>query len=82
MGGEDALQVFAAADFHGQVRRQLLLLVAALLVATIRSEQPQPSQLDGDPIGDVSALRIRVDPGALLVRVPAVEPPVARPGHA
>jgi diacylglycerol kinase (ATP) len=35
----------------------------------IEAEAPQPSQLDGDPIGDVRTLRIRVDPGALLVRV-------------
>jgi len=37
----------------------------------IRSEGPQPAQLDGDAIGDAVELRMRVDPGALLVRVPA-----------
>jgi diacylglycerol kinase family enzyme len=37
---------------------------------TIASEQPEPAQLDGDPVGEVLAMRIRVDPGALLVRVP------------
>lgn len=38
---------------------------------TISSDTHQPAQLDGDPIGDVRTLRLRVDPGALLVRVPA-----------
>jgi diacylglycerol kinase family enzyme len=37
---------------------------------TIASEQPEPAQLDGDPVGEVRAMRMRVDPGALLVRVP------------
>ncbi len=36
----------------------------------IAAAQPQPSQIDGDPIGDVLEMRIRVDPGALIVRVP------------
>lgn len=38
---------------------------------TIAAETPQPAQLDGDPVGDARELRMRVDPGALLVRVPA-----------
>jgi diacylglycerol kinase (ATP) len=37
---------------------------------TIRNDSPQPSQLDGDPIGEVTELRIHVDPAALVVRVP------------
>ncbi|MFP5334905.1 MAG: diacylglycerol/lipid kinase family protein [Actinomycetes bacterium] len=37
---------------------------------SIRAETPQPAQLDGDPVGDAVELRMRVDPGALLVRVP------------
>ncbi|WP_219414137.1 diacylglycerol/lipid kinase family protein [Pseudonocardia nigra] len=44
---------------------------------TIAADAPQPSQLDGDPIGDAQELRIRVDPGALVVRVPDVPPPDA-----
>lgn len=36
----------------------------------IRNDTPQPSQLDGDPIGDASELRIKVEPGALRMRVP------------
>lgn len=41
----------------------------------ITTALPQPSQLDGDPIGDTRELRIRVQQGALVVRVPDVEPP-------
>jgi diacylglycerol kinase (ATP) len=37
---------------------------------TITAETPQPAQLDGDPVGDARQLRMRVDPGALVVRVP------------
>lgn len=40
----------------------------------IEADDPQPSQLDGDPIGDVQELRIRVDPGALVVRVSDTPP--------
>jgi len=43
----------------------------------IRTEAPQPSQLDGDPVGDAQELRIRVQPRALVVRVPTVPPPDA-----
>ncbi len=35
----------------------------------ISAESPQQAQLDGDPVGEVRALRMRVDRGALLVRV-------------
>jgi len=35
----------------------------------ISAESPQLAQLDGDPVGEVRGLRMRVDPGALLVRV-------------
>jgi diacylglycerol kinase (ATP) len=45
---------------------------------TIHNEAPLSSQLDGDPIGDVTELRIRVDPGALVMRVP-VPPPSGTP---
>lgn len=49
----------------------------------ISADVPQPSQIDGDPIGEVGELRIRVDQGALVVRVPDVElpdpPPIANP---
>ncbi len=35
----------------------------------ISAEAPQLAQLDGDPVGEVRGLRMRIDPGALLVRV-------------
>ena len=35
----------------------------------ISAETPQQAQLDGDAVGEVRGLRMRVDPGALLVRV-------------
>jgi diacylglycerol kinase (ATP) len=35
----------------------------------ISAESPLLAQLDGDPVGVVRGLRMRVDPGALLVRV-------------
>jgi len=43
----------------------------------IESDDPQPSQLDGDPIGDVTKLEIRVDPAALVMRVPVPPSPDA-----
>jgi YegS/Rv2252/BmrU family lipid kinase len=43
----------------------------------IEADVPQPSQLDGDPIGDVAEMRIRVDPGALVMRVPVPPAPDA-----
>jgi diacylglycerol kinase (ATP) len=38
----------------------------------IRTDGPQPAQVDGDPVGDAQELRIRVEPSALVVRVPNV----------
>jgi diacylglycerol kinase (ATP) len=35
----------------------------------IATDAPQAAQIDGDPIGEVSRLRMRVDPQALVVRV-------------
>jgi diacylglycerol kinase (ATP) len=40
----------------------------------IEADEPQPSQIDGDPIGDAAELRMRVDRGALVVRVADVTP--------
>lgn len=34
----------------------------------IATDGPQPAQIDGDPIGEASELRMRVDPAALVVR--------------
>jgi diacylglycerol kinase family enzyme len=45
---------------------------------TIDAESPQPSQVDGDPIGDVGRLSIRVEPSSLVMRVP-VPPPSDTP---
>lgn len=46
----------------------------------ITAEEPQPSQIDGDPIGDVTEMNVRVDPGALVVRVPERGPDDRAPG--
>jgi YegS/Rv2252/BmrU family lipid kinase len=35
----------------------------------ITADRTEPAQLDGDPIGEVSSLQVRVDPGALTLRV-------------
>lgn len=35
----------------------------------IQSENPEQVQIDGDPIGEARVLRIRIDPGALRLRV-------------
>lgn len=43
----------------------------------IEADAPQPSQVDGDPVGAASTLHIRVDPGALVVRVPVPPSPDA-----
>ncbi len=43
----------------------------------IEADEPQPSQIDGDPIGDAGELRMRVDPSALVVRVADVTPDAA-----
>jgi len=45
----------------------------------ITTESPQAAQIDGDPIGEVSELRMRVDPGVLVVRIPAGPEPLALP---
>ncbi len=44
----------------------------------IDAEAPQPSQLDGDPIGDVRKLTIEVAPASLVMRVP-IPPPSGTP---
>jgi YegS/Rv2252/BmrU family lipid kinase len=36
----------------------------------VRVDRPTEAQLDGDVVGQVRALRARVDPGALMVRLP------------
>ncbi|HET8616374.1 MAG TPA: diacylglycerol kinase family protein [Actinomycetales bacterium] len=36
----------------------------------VRCDPPQQGQLDGDPVGMVRALRARIDPKALVLRVP------------
>jgi diacylglycerol kinase family enzyme len=38
-------------------------------IIILSAETPQQAQLDGDPVGEVLAMRMRVDPGVLLVRV-------------
>jgi diacylglycerol kinase (ATP) len=38
-------------------------------IIILSAEAPQQAQLDGDPVGEVRAMRMRVDPGVLLVRV-------------
>jgi diacylglycerol kinase (ATP) len=43
----------------------------------IRTEAPQPCQVDGDPVGNVQELSIRVVPSTLVLRVPDVPPPDA-----
>ena len=43
----------------------------------VRTEAPQSCQVDGDPVGDAQELAIRVDPNALVVRVPKLPPPDA-----
>lgn len=37
----------------------------------VRIEKPEEFELDGDPFGEVVGFRLRVDPGSLMVRVPA-----------
>jgi diacylglycerol kinase (ATP) len=37
----------------------------------VHTDRPQQAQLDGDTVGLVRAMRARVDPGALLVQMPA-----------
>ncbi|HVH21522.1 MAG TPA: diacylglycerol kinase family protein [Pseudonocardia sp.] len=43
----------------------------------IEADIPQPSQLDGDPIGEATKLEIRVEPAALVMRVPVPPSPDA-----
>jgi diacylglycerol kinase family enzyme len=38
---------------------------------TVEASEPHTAQLDGDPIGDATRIEVRVDPGALMVRVDA-----------
>ncbi|HEU0205733.1 MAG TPA: diacylglycerol kinase family protein [Pseudolysinimonas sp.] len=40
-------------------------------VVTIRLNRPEIVQLDGDPFGEMTGCRASVDPGALVVKVPA-----------
>ncbi|HJT04289.1 MAG TPA: diacylglycerol kinase family protein [Pseudonocardiaceae bacterium] len=47
----------------------------------ISAESAQQAQLDGDPIGAVCALRMRIDGGALLIRVPPATPVAAGGTH-
>ncbi|TCK64425.1 diacylglycerol kinase family protein [Curtobacterium sp. PhB136] len=37
----------------------------------LRLEKPDEFEIDGDPVGEISAFRARIDPGSLRVRVPA-----------
>jgi diacylglycerol kinase family enzyme len=37
----------------------------------VLTDRPQQAQLDGDTVGLVRAMRVRVDPGALLVQMPS-----------
>jgi diacylglycerol kinase family enzyme len=37
----------------------------------VHTDRPQQAQLDGDTVGLVRAMRVRVDPGALLVQTAA-----------
>jgi diacylglycerol kinase family enzyme len=45
----------------------------------LSAEAPQQAQLDGDLVGEVRAVRVRIDPGALLVRVSPSDEPCAVP---
>ncbi|WP_298803413.1 diacylglycerol kinase family protein [uncultured Pseudokineococcus sp.] len=36
----------------------------------LRCEEPQPAQMDGDVVGTFTELRMRVDPGVLVLRTP------------
>ncbi|MEG8035368.1 hypothetical protein QP157_08560 [Sphingomonas sp. LR61] len=41
---------------------------------TLRLEKPDEFEIDGDPVGEITAFRARIDPGSLTVKVPTVEP--------
>lgn len=45
----------------------------------ITTDAAQEAQIDGDPIGEVTELRMRIDPGVLVVRVPHVTAPEQGP---
>lgn len=51
---------------HGHPRVEHWQTAAVEIVA----EEPQPAQIDGDPIGEVTRLLMRVEPRVLVVRVP------------
>lgn len=40
---------------------------------TVRVDRPTEAQLDGDVVGEVRAMTARIDPGALVVRMPLVQ---------
>lgn len=61
---------------HGHERVEHWQARSIVIVA----DAPQPSQIDGDPIGDIAELSIRVEQGALVVRVPDVGPADPPPG--
>jgi YegS/Rv2252/BmrU family lipid kinase len=42
---------------------------------SVRVDRPTEAQLDGDVVGQVRALRARIDPGALIIRMPAGRKP-------
>jgi diacylglycerol kinase (ATP) len=44
----------------------------------LRLEKPDEFEIDGDPVGEISAFRARIDPGALRVRVPEPAEPTGR----
>lgn len=41
---------------------------------TLRLEKPDEFEIDGDPVGEITAFRARIDPGSLTVKVPTLEP--------
>ncbi len=49
--------------------RTLRYIKAATITA--RLDQPEDFELDGDDYGEAIALRARIDPHGLLVRIPA-----------
>jgi diacylglycerol kinase (ATP) len=49
---------------------------------TIEADHPEQAQLDGDPVGRVSALHLRIQPLALALRVPVTVRPTRTPGTA
>jgi diacylglycerol kinase (ATP) len=49
---------------------------------TIEADHPEQAQLDGDPVGPVNALHLRVEPLALTLRVPVTVRPSRTPSPA